>query len=151
MASGGTSGASFAELTSVMSWVFLNVLGTLFGERAFKAVGALPFVTVMTNLRIGEVLTLMCTLTFWESSFRWGQFFHGWDRWTIALVVVFFGDTWLSGLVVRSLSSVTKGIAKCGTLVSLYALKLFTGGLSFVLPQFLGAAMVVQSSAMFAW
>lgn len=136
-------------LTAVFAWVIFNVLATLFAERAFKKSTSLPFITVMTNLRIGEIITItvmLATLPDWNVR----DFFRGWDASTLAVLATLLGDAWLSAIMVKRLSSVTKNVSKCCTLVVLYSIALATGKQPLVLPQALAALLIVQTTLLFA-
>jgi len=143
-------GVPVVGLAAVLGWVVFNVLATLFAERAFKKASGLPFATIMTNMRIGELIALTFMLLVSEPNFRLHDFFIGWDRSTCAVLVTFLGDAWLSALMVQQLSSVTKNVSKCCTLVALYSISLAMGKKPFVLTQALGAFIIVQATALFA-
>ncbi|CAK0873134.1 unnamed protein product [Prorocentrum cordatum] len=133
----------------VFTWVVFNALATLFAEWAFKQKDAMPFESIMTHLGVGKMLTVVLSLTL-DSRFQLGQFFGGWDWSTAAIVCTLVGDAWLSGLMVSRLSSVTKNVCKCCTVVVLYCVALATGRQSPVLSQVLGALMIVVLTATFA-
>jgi len=141
---------SLVGFAAVFAWVFFNVLATLFAERAFKKTEGLPFTTVMTNLRIGEIFAMWMMLLWNVPDFRVGNFFRGWDASTLAVLATFLGDAWLSALMVKNLSSVSKTVAKSCTLVVLYSLSLATGKQTFVLPQALAALIIFQATTLFA-
>jgi len=127
-----------------------NVLGNLFAELAFKRRGALPFSAVMTNIRLGEMLSAAAMLFWLVGPTGARNIFAQWN-WTIAAVLAaMLADTWLSGLVVVRMSSLVKGMAKCGSLVVVYMLALMAGKQSFALPQVLSAVVIVQLTALFA-
>lgn len=137
-------------LLFIMAWVLGNVLGTLFAEQAYKA-KRLPFTVLMTNIRIGELVCMVFSLTgtSFQGKFDLCNFFQGWDLWTLGVLVTMLGDTWLSGIMVKQLSSVTKHISKCSTLVVLYMFSL-GGGKPFSLVQAVAACMIIQTTSLFA-
>jgi len=149
MSSVTVGSVSIVGLVCVTAWVLFNVLATLFSERAFKEAQALPFMTLMTNLRIGELLAMMVTLAF-VPGFHVRHFFRGWDFSTVMVLATLVGDSWLSALMVKQLSSVTTKISKCCSLVVLYAAALASGKQPFVVSQALGAFMIVEATALFA-
>lgn len=135
-------------LLYVLLWILFNAAGTIIGEKILKK-QHLPFTTLMTNMRLGELLTTSIFLLFDGLQLR--DFFAGWDRTTWLVVITYFGEVWLSGMMVKRLSSVTKYASKCFSLVVLYSIALYTGRQHFVLTQALGALLIVQSTALFAF
>merc|ERR1719401_2942763 len=131
----------------------MNVVGTLMAESAFKKKSGLPFVVVMTNIRIGECLIMLCSLQFSHlfKAFQWGQFFHGWNWHTIAVAATLLMDTWLSGFMVKRLSSVTKTACKCGTMLALYAKTLYATSFAvFTWRRFMSAFGILLATGNFA-
>lgn len=139
-----------APFVYVLAWIFFNSLGTIVGEKVLKN-QHLPFTTLMTNMRLGELLTTGCFLLLDSPGHQLRDFFGGWD-WTTWLVVIsYVGEVWLSGMMVKRLSSVTKYASKCFSLVVLYSIALYTGRQHFVLTHALSALLIVQSTALFAY
>jgi len=138
----------FFGLLCVLAWVGFNVFGSLLAERAFKKQTDQPFATVLTNLRIGE-LVVVTVMLFLLPNFRMRDFFKGWNSSTLVVLAALLGETWFAGLMVKQLSSVTKIITKSCTLVLLYGFGLASGRQPFVLVQALGATMIIQSSVLF--
>merc|ERR1719410_973712 len=55
---------SLIGLLYIFGWALLNVTGSLYGERALKEKEALPFATIMANMRVGEMAAMATMLTF---------------------------------------------------------------------------------------
>merc|ERR1712183_23749 len=72
---------------------------------------------------------------------------HAWC--VVALLIV---DSWMSALLVKGLSSVVKGVAKCVSLIVLYAISVFfIRAEVFRLPQALIALLVANGTGMYAY
>eukprot|EP00931_Biecheleriopsis_adriatica_P068711 TRINITY_DN42621_c0_g1_i1.p1 TRINITY_DN42621_c0_g1~~TRINITY_DN42621_c0_g1_i1.p1 ORF type:complete len:415 (-),score=68.06 TRINITY_DN42621_c0_g1_i1:3-1217(-) len=128
--------------------IFFNVFASLLAERAFKQTRHLSFSMVMVNMRIGEMLTTVLMLAA-VPGFRPTHMFHNWDVSTVMILVALIADAWFSAMLVKRLSSVTKSVAKCSTLVALYGISLVNGKQPWVLAEALVALVVVQSTALF--
>jgi len=148
---GGVTAAAvpFLGLCFVLMWVLLNVVGTLLAERAFKTQYDVPFTTIMMRLHAGKLLA-SGTMLFLKPGFRMENFFAGWDWTTLAVLLTFLWDAWLSGAMVKTLSSVTKSVVKCASLVLLYTVALGTGRQRFNLNQMLTGLTIVQGTVLFA-
>merc|ERR1712232_598975 len=123
-------------------------MGTLLAEKVLKANTDFSFLELMVHMRLGEIFTTTVMLTL-HSSFRWVEFFKSWDASTICVLLTFIGDAWLSGLMVKRLSAVTKNVCKCCTLSVLYVYALYTGRQVCSLTQALGAVLIIQSTILF--
>mmetsp|Transcript_38676 Transcript_38676/g.70420 ORF Transcript_38676/g.70420 Transcript_38676/m.70420 type:complete len:452 (-) Transcript_38676:117-1472(-) len=136
-------------LAFVLMWVVLNVIGTLQAERAFKVKPEIPFTTIMMRLHAGKLLA-SGTMLFLVPNFRIENFFAGWDRTTFCVLFTLLFDAWLSGAMVKTLSSVTKSVVKCASLVLLYIVGLSTGRQGFNTPQMLTGVTIVLQTLLFA-
>ncbi|CAK9068589.1 unnamed protein product [Durusdinium trenchii] len=140
-----------AGLGRVSIMVLCNVFATLFAERAFKNPDALPFIVTMTNMRIGEVLFAVAFLVFGHGSSGLLQdFFLHWDATTLWVLAGHFADIWMTAFMVVQLSSVSKYVAKCITMVVLFGINIWKGYCSCNLQQVLVAAIVILATLQFS-
>mmetsp|Transcript_4454 Transcript_4454/g.9743 ORF Transcript_4454/g.9743 Transcript_4454/m.9743 type:complete len:437 (-) Transcript_4454:181-1491(-) len=151
----GVGGVSMSDTVNplglffVLMWVVLNVIGTLQAERAFKGKPEMPFTTVMMRLHAGKLLASGTWLCFMPA-FSLRSFFVGWDSTTVLVLFTLLFDAWLSGAMVKTLSSVTKSVVKCASLVLLYIVGLSTGRQGFNLPEMLTGVTIVLQTLLFA-
>lgn len=103
----------------------------------------------MCHMRIGETIVTSAMLLCMPG-FHFRNFFSGWDWSTVLITTALLGDTWLSGLMVKYLSSVTKTVAKSSSLALLYIIALATGQQLLRPAQFCSAVVIVVSTALFA-
>jgi len=132
----------------VFIWIMANILASLFSERVYKARPDLTFPALMANTMIGELCTSSLMLAM-EPEFQVSHFFKGWDRTTFAYLVVLMFEEWLSALMVRRLSSVSKTLSKACSMVLLYILALASGVQQLCLWQVLFAFCIMASTASF--
>lgn len=142
--------ASMAGLCCIGAWVICNVLATVLIERAFRRSPKLPFAAMMTRLEAGKLISVWALWLLSPGS-TVGAFYEGWDFTTVLVLTSLICDEWLSGIMVKRLSSVAKAASKCVSLTALYAVALSTGRQPMELLQVLGALMILQSTGMFAW
>eukprot|EP00929_Paragymnodinium_shiwhaense_P066740 TRINITY_DN33522_c0_g1_i1.p1 TRINITY_DN33522_c0_g1~~TRINITY_DN33522_c0_g1_i1.p1 ORF type:complete len:536 (-),score=87.88 TRINITY_DN33522_c0_g1_i1:182-1702(-) len=142
-------GALLIGFPCILMWIVFNVTATLLAEKILKAKSEFNFLELMVQLRLGELMTTAIMLSIYPS-FRWIEFFKGWDITTLCVLCTFIGDAWLSALMVKRLSAVTKNVSKCVTLSVLYLYALYTGRQQYALAQALGAIMIVQTTVLFA-
>jgi len=135
-------------LIFVFVWITANILASLFSERVYQAKPDLAFPTLMVNTMIGELCTSSLMLTM-EPAFQVSHFFKGWDRTTIAVLLCLMTEEWLSALMVRRLSSVSKIVSKACSMVFLYMLALATGAQHLCFWQVLFAFCIMASTASF--
>lgn len=140
---------SYLGLAYVLGWALFNVVASLYGEKALKDREALPFPTIMANMRIGEMVAIALLLALHVQGFQLRRFFDGWDMSTIIVMITLVSDAWISATMVKRLSSVAKNISKCGSLVVLYALSVARGGRGLVPVQALSALLILQSTVLF--
>eukprot|EP00401_Gymnodinium_catenatum_P042600 CAMPEP_0117571856 /NCGR_PEP_ID=MMETSP0784-20121206/59999_1 /TAXON_ID=39447 /ORGANISM="" /LENGTH=423 /DNA_ID=CAMNT_0005370093 /DNA_START=172 /DNA_END=1444 /DNA_ORIENTATION=- len=138
-----------AGLFCVLVWILCNISASLFSERALKTRVSQPFPVVMTNIALGQLFTTFAMLLV-TSGFEASHFFHGWDWTTLAVLATMVGDEWLSALMVKRLSTVSKVVTKCASLVVIYAIGVAKGTQPLALSQALAAMMIVQTTALFA-
>ncbi|CAL1157211.1 unnamed protein product [Cladocopium goreaui] len=111
--------------------VMCNVFAALFAERAFKkSPDRLPFVVIMTNMRIGEILFALGFLFCEHGSHGFENFFINWDSSTMWVFGTHILDLWMTAFMVKELSSVSKYVSKCLTMVVLFAIALQRGHLA---------------------
>lgn len=139
---------SWVGLCCIGSWIICNVLATLVIERVFQRSPKLSFSALMTRLEAGKLISI-AMLWFFTPGVTLAAFYKGWDFTTFLVLACVIGDEWLSGLMVKQLSSVAKSASKCVSLAALYAVALATGRQPADLLHVLGAVMIVQTTALF--
>eukprot|EP00466_Bigelowiella_natans_P004008 jgi/Bigna1/71182/fgenesh1_pg.14_\ len=139
---------SLPGLIAIGIWVSFNCLATLLAERVYKANRNVPFYIAQAHMKAGELMTNLAILLLLPS-FSMAHFFHGWNRSTIAVLLVLVADSWVSGLVVKRLSSVTKNMSKVASLLALYFLSLRNAAI--VGSEILAAVTVVQATLLFVY
>eukprot|EP00930_Biecheleria_cincta_P040750 TRINITY_DN27912_c0_g1_i1.p1 TRINITY_DN27912_c0_g1~~TRINITY_DN27912_c0_g1_i1.p1 ORF type:complete len:497 (+),score=57.95 TRINITY_DN27912_c0_g1_i1:129-1619(+) len=137
-----------------------TVVASILAEKAFKDESKDPFYIKTANLKVGESLAafVLATLTP-GASLHAGKLmtsplslFEGFDHKTVVLIALLVSDGWLSGLIVKQLSSVVKSIAKCLSLIVLYLACLFIFRTeTFDWPQVMLALLVVSGAGLFAY
>jgi len=135
-------------LLFVFIWIMANILASLFSERVYKARPDLTLPALMVNTMIGELCTSSLMLTM-EPGFQASHFFKGWDRTTFAVLLVLMLEEWLSALMVRRLSSVSKTVSKACSMVPLYIIALVSGAQHLCFWQVLFAFCIMASTASF--
>lgn len=132
----------------VMGWVVLNCVGTILAEKLFKDGWKLDLPVLMVHMRVGEALTALVALVL-RHGLDFSSALNGWDFSTVLLMFAMLGDSWLSALMVKHLSSVATKVSKTVSLVVLYGHGVMTARTPFVLLEALGALMIAESTALF--
>lgn len=132
----------------VFIWIMANILASLFSERVYKTRPDLTFPALMANTMIGELCTSSLMLSL-EPRFQVSHFFKGWDRTTLLVLCALMMEEWLSALMVRRLSSVSKTVSKACSMVILYMIALASGAQHLCFWQVLFAFCIVASTASF--
>lgn len=135
----------FIAVVCLSGWILCNVFASVIMELVYKSLPTVPFPTMMSRLEAGKLIWAII-LYAWVPHTMFG----GWDGTTLLVLASVICDDWLSGLMVKKLSSVTKAASKCISLTTLYAISLATGRQPLELIRVLGALMIVQTTAMFA-
>lgn len=137
--------ADWTGLAYCVVVILSNSFGSLLGEMQLrKAVGySLP--TVKSQLLQGEILVLLATLMVDQAASERG-WFTGWDWRVIACAIGWVPSTWLSTLVTRRFSTVTKNVLQCAsTMATVLFAGLMSSGATLTLPTTLLAWLTVQS------
>ncbi|CAJ1401454.1 unnamed protein product [Effrenium voratum] len=136
------------------AWVGCNVLATLFAERAFKKRNALPFEVTMTNMRVGEVLVAFFLLFLEHGNHGFNRFFVHWDASTLWVLGTHVLDIWMTAFMVVKLSSVSKYLSKCMTMLVLFGIAVWNGRngrcTPASLPEALVALIIILSTLQFS-
>jgi len=135
-------------LIFVFIWIMANILASLFSERVYQARPDWFFPTLMVNTMIGELCASSLMLAV-EPEFQVLHFFKGWDRTTLAVLSCLMMEEWLSALMVRRLSSVSKILSKACSMVFLYMLALASGAQQLCFWQVVFAFCIMVSTASF--
>lgn len=140
--------------------VCCTVVASILAEKAFKDEAKVPLYIKTANLKVGESLAAFFLASLIPgASLPAGKLmkdpltlFKGFDTTTVVLIALLVGDGWLSGLIVKKLSSVVKSIAKCLSLIVLYLACLFIFRTeTFDCPQVMLALLVVSGAGLFAY
>ncbi|CAJ1437465.1 unnamed protein product, partial [Effrenium voratum] len=141
-------------LPAVCAMVGCNVLATLFAERAFKKRNALPFEVTMTNMRVGEVLVAFFLLFLEHGNHGFNRFFVHWDASTLWVLGTHVLDIWMTAFMVVKLSSVSKYLSKCMTMLVLFGIAVWNGRngrcTPASLPEALVALIIILSTLQFS-
>ncbi|GAB5357158.1 hypothetical protein AAMO2058_000350000 [Amorphochlora amoebiformis] len=117
----------------------INFMSLKSGSSILAGDGSVPGL-----IAVGVWITFNCLATLLAE-----RFYRGWNHTTVAVLIALVCDSWVSGLVVKRLSSVTKNMSKVGTLVTLYFMSLKH---SPVIPNEVAAAFtVVQATLLFVY
>merc|ERR1711971_265256 len=127
-------------------------------EKALKEREEVPFYTVLAHFKIGECMTVLFVMFVEESleahSLVGKRFlaFQNFDNSVWSLLVALLIDGWTTALLVKHLSNVSKGVAKCASLVVLYVISVFVPGTAApVLGKMFLALLIVHGSGSFSY
>jgi len=141
-------------LLNVSTMVICNVFATLCAEKRFKESG-LPFVVIMTNIRIGEIFFAL-TINCYQHGLSGGLmgFFSNWDISIIRVLVAHICDLWMTAFMVKKLSAVSKYVVKCVSMIVLFSIAVWRGTNGTralpTLPQALVAVLIILFTLQFA-
>jgi len=158
-ASGELTSAATGFVFATMA-VVLNSLASIMGELAFRISEDVPYYTTVVHIKVGEILMALYLMSLkpqapvpLRSLLRDpASILAGFDAGTWLVVVLLVLDSWMSGLLVKRMSSVVKSVAKCMSLVVTYVLAVFALQTEpIVLIQLILALLVVNGIAAFSY
>ncbi|CAE7567744.1 unnamed protein product [Symbiodinium necroappetens] len=124
-------------LLLLAGWIFLNVLGGVFAERAYKS-GDKPFFSKKVSEDFGYLLLNFAMLfvmpcfdaeeNVFDRQRRPGCLFDSWDRRTVAIVVMLMLDATASNWLLQEFSALTKSIMKAFCVAIIYFMSLTYAG-----------------------
>lgn len=121
-------------LSQLFGWVCMNVIGGILAEKTYKS-SAGPYYVQKVAQDLGHLLTSTVMLVavvprfdpgedIRNRSLRPGGFFDSWDFRTCAVVAFLFVDAWVSNLLLKEFSGVTRGICKAASVAIVYFVSL---------------------------
>lgn len=117
-------------LSQLYGWVCMNVVGGILAEKTYKS-SNMPYYIQKVAQDMGHLVTSLVMLflvvpRFYPSedilnpSARPDGFFDSWDTRTCFVVASLFVDAWISNLLLKEFSGVTRGVAKAAGVAIVY-------------------------------
>jgi len=146
----------------LLAWVLFNVWGGIAAERAYK-IGSWPFYVQKASEDLGHLLVSAVMLLVVIPRFEHGEdvrdkerrpggFFDSWDVRTVVTVLFFCLDAWISNLVLKAFSSLTRSVAKAFAIAVVYVVSIsYAKDRQKDFGLTLAAMLVIQSSLLFSF
>lgn len=120
----------WAGLSQLLGWVCMNVVGGTLAEKTYKS-SDVPYYIQKSAQDMGHLATSLMMLFLVVPHFNPGEdirnpsvrpdgFFDSWDVRTWFVVGFLFLDAWISNLLLKEFSGVTRGVAKAAGVAIVY-------------------------------